>query len=148
MFSTSFKILLPYLFQRHCRSLQTIQDYLLSRCGMWHEFITRSSDYRRGLNWELDLLDNFTARDCTSQITATHRPVSSVTLLDNGFQRLASSASGLTSLQGGDHLTPTSYSDPWLQLAPSSAASSWAGLNSNCQPAASAVNSRLPFELN
>jgi hypothetical protein len=54
-----------------------------------------------------------------------------------------SSASRLTSLQGGDHLTPTSYSDRWLQLILPSTASSRAGLTSSCQPPTSSVSSRL-----
>jgi hypothetical protein len=43
--------------------------------------------YRRILDWWLDLLNNFTARDYTSQITITHRLVSSVTLLGSDFRR-------------------------------------------------------------
>jgi hypothetical protein len=39
------------------------------------------SDYRRGLDWRTDLLDSNTARDYTLQITTTHRPTFSVTLL-------------------------------------------------------------------
>jgi hypothetical protein len=39
-----------------------------------------------------------------------------------------SSDSGLTSWQGGDHFTPTSYSDRWLHPVLPSAASSRAGL--------------------
>jgi hypothetical protein len=57
-----------------------------------------------------------------------------------------SSASGLMSWKGGNQLTPTSYSDCGLQPVLPSAASSWAGLTSNCQPPTSAVNSwRLPI---
>jgi hypothetical protein len=47
----------------------------------------------------------------------------SVTLFGSGGR---SSASGLVSLQAGDHITPTPYSDRWLQ--PPSAAGSRAGL--------------------
>jgi hypothetical protein len=50
-----------------------------------------------------------------------------------------SSTSGITSSQGGDHLTPTSHSDRWLQLLLPSAASSRAELTSNYHPATSAV---------
>jgi hypothetical protein len=44
-----------------------------------------------------------------------------------------SSASELTPLQGGNHLTLTSYSDRWLEPILSSAASSWLGQTSKCQ---------------
>jgi hypothetical protein len=47
------------------------------------------SDRRRVLDWWLDLLNTNTARDYTSQITITHKPVFSVTLLGNGFERRA-----------------------------------------------------------
>jgi hypothetical protein len=57
-----------------------------------------------------------------------------------------SSASGLKSLQGGDHLTPTSYSDRWLWPVLPSAASSRAGLTSNCQNLNSAVNFQLVLQ--
>jgi hypothetical protein len=40
---------------------------------------------RRGLDSLLDLLDTLTGRDYTLQITITHIPVFSVTLLDDGF---------------------------------------------------------------
>jgi hypothetical protein len=56
-----------------------------------------------------------------------------------------SPASGLKSLQGGDCLTPTSYSDRWLRPILLSAASSPAGLTSNCLPPNSADNSQLVF---
>jgi hypothetical protein len=76
-------------------------------------------------------------------VTTLHRLVSSVTLFGSGFQNGRSSVSRLTSSQGGDHLTPTSYSDRWFQLVLPSAASYWAGLTSNCQPPTLAVNSRV-----
>jgi hypothetical protein len=78
----------------------------------------------------MDLLDNFTARDYTSQMTITHKLVFSVRCLVASSNGGSSSAFGLTSLQAGSHLTPTSYSDLWLQLALPSAATSRAGLNS------------------
>jgi hypothetical protein len=59
-----------------------------------------------------------------------------------------SSASELTSLQGGDHLTPTSHSDRWLQSVSSSTANSRTALTSSCQTPASAVNSRLASKQN
>jgi hypothetical protein len=62
------------------------------------------------------------ARDYTSHITISHRLVSSVALLGNGFNGGRSSASGLRSSQVGNHLTPTSYFDHWLQLVLPSAA--------------------------
>jgi hypothetical protein len=44
--------------------------------------VTRSSDYKRVLDCQSELLDTNTTRDYTSQITTTtHRPVFSVTLL-------------------------------------------------------------------
>jgi hypothetical protein len=46
----------------------------------------------------------------------------------------SSSASGVTSLQAADHLTPTSYFDSWLQLVLPSATSSRSGLNSQSSP--------------
>jgi hypothetical protein len=45
------------------------------------------SDDRQVLDWLLDLLSTYTAHDYTLQITITHRPVFSVMLLGNGFQR-------------------------------------------------------------
>jgi hypothetical protein len=49
--------------------------------------VTWLSDYRRGLDWQSDLLDTLTHN---SQITVTHRLVFSVTvftaMLGNGFQ--------------------------------------------------------------
>jgi hypothetical protein len=96
----------------------------------------------------LHLLHNFTARYYTLQITITHRLVSSVTLLRNGIQLQRSSASGLTPLQGGDHLKPTSYFDRWLQLVRPSAASSQAGLTYNCQrPSPTRVRVRVTLRL-
>jgi hypothetical protein len=50
------------------------------------------------------------------QVIITHRLVFLVTVLTVAFNGGRSSASVLTSLQAGDHLTPTSYSDHWLQL--------------------------------
>jgi hypothetical protein len=47
----------------------------------------RTWSERRVLDWWLDFLDTYTARDYTSQITITHKPVFSVTLFGNGFQR-------------------------------------------------------------
>jgi hypothetical protein len=54
---------------------------------------------------------------CTlSRLVTSHfRSVFSVTLPGSGCNSGRSSASGLTSLQAGDHLTPPSYSDLWLQ---------------------------------
>jgi hypothetical protein len=53
--------------------------------------VTRLSVYRRGLYWQSDLLDSYTTRDYTLQITITHRLVFSVTvftaLLGNVFQQ-------------------------------------------------------------
>jgi hypothetical protein len=61
------------------RSLVSISTELFWPPIYCHVF----SDYRR----VLDSLDSSTARDYTSQFTVTHRPVFSVTLLGNGFQR-------------------------------------------------------------
>jgi hypothetical protein len=44
-------------------------------------------DYRRVLDWQSDVLDSYTTRDYASQITIRHKPVFSVTLFGNGFQR-------------------------------------------------------------
>jgi hypothetical protein len=52
-------------------------------------------------------------------------------------------ASGLKRSQGDDHLTPTSYSDRWLQPVLPSAASSRVDLTSNCQPPTLTVSSWL-----
>jgi hypothetical protein len=57
-----------------------------------------------------------------------------------------SSASGLTSLQGGDHLTPISYSDHWLQPVLPSPARFRAELTSNCQTPASAVKVKVMLD--
>jgi hypothetical protein len=76
---------------------------------VWIFIVTRLIDYRWVLDWWLDLLDTYTTRDYTSQITITHRPVFSVTLLGNGFNGGRYSDSGLTSLQAGDHTTSTAY---------------------------------------
>jgi hypothetical protein len=65
-------------------------------------------------------VDNFTARNCTSEITIRHRVVSSVTLLGNGFNNVAFSA----------FLSSDSY-PCWL--APFSF-NSWVELTSICQP--------------
>jgi hypothetical protein len=85
----------------------------------FHQIIKRNY-YRWVLDWWLDLLDTYTTRDCTSQISITHRLVFSVTLLGSSFQQRTFLCSGLPS-----------------------AASSRAGLTSNCQPPTSAVNSQL-----
>jgi hypothetical protein len=69
--------------------------------------------------------------------------VSSVTLLDNGFQQGMFLCFSVHVLAGDNHLPPTSYCDRWLQVVLPSAASSWAGLISSCQPPTSAVNSRM-----
>jgi hypothetical protein len=71
-----------------------------------------------GFGLMMDLLHPFTAHDYTLQVTVTQRLVFSAMFLSSGFQwqTFGSSASRLTSLQGGDHLMPASYSDQWLQL--------------------------------
>jgi hypothetical protein len=46
------------------------------------------SDNSRVLDWWLDLLNTYTARDYTLQITITRRLVFSVMFLGNGFQQL------------------------------------------------------------
>jgi hypothetical protein len=100
-----------------------------------------------GFDWLIiRFIKHFTARDYT-QITVTHRQMSSVTLLVTASNGRRSPASGLTSLQGGDHLTPISHSDRWLQPVLLLAARSRAGLTSNCQPPTSAASSRLASEL-
>jgi hypothetical protein len=54
-------------------------------------------------------------------VTTLHRSLSHTDLFPQsccliaGFKGGRSSASGLTSLHGGDHLMPTSYCDHWLQ---------------------------------
>jgi hypothetical protein len=47
----------------------------------WIYTVTWLSDYRLVLDWWLDLFDTYTTRDYPSQITITHSPVFSVTLL-------------------------------------------------------------------
>jgi hypothetical protein len=80
----------------------------------------------------LDLLDNRTARDYTSQIS--HKKLMpSVTLLGSGFEHRTFLCFRAHFPQADDHLTPTSYPDNWLQLALPSAASSRAGLTFNCR---------------
>jgi hypothetical protein len=58
--------------------------------------------------------------------------VSSVSLLGNGFIGWRSSASGLTSLQGGYNQVPTSRSGRWLQLL-SSTELNWSSSDFSCQ---------------
>jgi hypothetical protein len=47
---------------------------------LYYNMVTCMSDYRRGLDWWLDLLTTYalTTRDYTLQITDTHRLASSV----------------------------------------------------------------------
>jgi hypothetical protein len=91
------------------------------------------SDDRRILYWLQDILDTFTARDTLHRSLAhtdwCSQTSSFVTVSSGG----RSSTSGLYSLQGGDRLTPTSYSDRWLRPVLPSADSSRAGLTSNEQ---------------
>jgi hypothetical protein len=64
-------------------------------------------------------LEKYTSRDYMSQITITQTNVLKSPCLVTAVNGGHFSASGITSLRGGDHLTPTSYSDRWLQpLAP------------------------------
>jgi hypothetical protein len=77
--------------------------------------VTWWSDYRRGFDWQSDLLHTFTACDYTLQITVTHRLVFSVTVLtalfDNFFQNLDKLMlpSSRPHRLGG-HVTPNPYS--------------------------------------
>jgi hypothetical protein len=63
-----------------------------------------------------------TANDYIADVTITHRLVYSVTMLGSVFQRRTFLCSVLTSLQVGYYLTPTTYSNRWLQLVLPSAA--------------------------
>jgi hypothetical protein len=77
--------------EENCRTFQLFQLILHSCisgfvfCVLQHCHV--SNNYRRVLDWLSDFLDIFTARDYTLQITITHKPVFSVMLLRNGFQR-------------------------------------------------------------
>jgi hypothetical protein len=100
--------------------------------------VTRSSDDRRVLDWRLDLLGTFTAREYTSQVTIIHKLVLSVILFASGFLRRMF-------LCFQDHvLAGWRLSHAIIMLWPmASTASSRAGLTSKCQPPNSALNSRL-----
>jgi hypothetical protein len=81
------------------------------------------------LDWQSDLLDNFTVRDYTSQITVTHRLVYSVTLLRSSFQRCSFLCFGAHFLAGW---RPSPANLTFWPLA--SAANPRAVLTSKCQP--------------
>jgi hypothetical protein len=88
-------------------------------------------------------------------VTTLHRPISCTDSCSQSHCLAAasngrcSSASGLTSLQGGGHLTPTSYTDRWLHLVlPQLLAHGLYWLTSNCRTPNSAVNSRLASDPN
>jgi hypothetical protein len=67
--------------------LSQVHAYIHTNIPNQIDIITWLSDYRRGLDSLLDLLDTSRTCDYTSEITITHRPVFSVTLISNGFQR-------------------------------------------------------------
>lgn len=72
------------------------------------------SVYARLLDWQSDLLDNFTSCDCASYIAVTDYCRQSCQFVQASNDG-RSSASGLINLKGGYHLTPTLYFDHWFQ---------------------------------
>jgi hypothetical protein len=101
--------------------------------------ILASSFLRRRLsrNWvSIDRvwIDNWIYWALLQLMTTVHRPLSRTDSCSQSRCLAAASnggyfsASGLTSLQGGDHLMPTSYTDRWFQLVLPSAPSSRAAL--------------------
>jgi hypothetical protein len=71
------------------RNVREIVVWTLYKTQLYKIYCHVLSNYRRVLDWSLDLLDSHTTRDYTSHIFITHRLVFSVTLLGSGFQRLS-----------------------------------------------------------
>lgn len=70
---------------RHFSTLNMETSSSLELFILSHSWVT--TDYRQGLNWEMNLLDTYTTHDHTLHITVTHRPAFSVMLLGSDFQQ-------------------------------------------------------------
>jgi hypothetical protein len=66
---------ITFVYLEDCKQRKSIRFLSPINISTWW------SDYRRILEWWLDLLDTYRARHHISQITTTHRPVCSVRLL-------------------------------------------------------------------
>jgi hypothetical protein len=93
--------------KHNSNSIPSLKIYNILNFVHAYIIVTRLSDYRRVLNSQSDLLNTSTSTPHKSLLHSDQCSQSRCSASASNGER--SSASGFTSSQAGDHLTPTSY---------------------------------------